>query len=452
MAGKIFINYRRDDSIGTAGRLHDRLAQTFGRKNLFMDVDHIPAGVDFVKYLHSQVAGCDVFLAVIGPNWLDAKDDDGCRRFDNPDDFVTIEIAAALARNIRVIPVLIDGAYTPKAERLPDSVKPLVRRNAVELRNAHFGRDAEALTEKIKEALSDKPVRVGGWRAAAGVVVALLLLGWIGLFATMPISLPWAVQPDTRQQAEKERLVAAKAEEERKAKAAAEAEAKRDAEEAEQQRLAAAKAEEERKAKAAAEAEAKRKAEEAEQQRLAAAKAEEERKAKAATEAEAKRKAEEAEQQRQATAKAEEERKAKAAAEAEAKRKAEEAEQQRQATEEERRKQAAPGGVSKFDGNWLVHRARCAGRPALNFQIHLENGKISGRFEPKEISALPGSRPPIIGSISASGGINFNHHRVNNAGEIEHANAYYTGTFRGNSASGTFSTGYCNGTFTMART
>ena len=81
MAGKIFINYRRDDSGGTAGRLHDRLAQTFGRKNLFMDVDNIPAGVDFVEYLPSQVAACDVFLAIIGPNWLDAKDGDGRRRF-----------------------------------------------------------------------------------------------------------------------------------------------------------------------------------------------------------------------------------------------------------------------------------------------------------------------------------------------------------------------------------
>jgi hypothetical protein len=104
MAGKIFINYRREDSISTAGRLYDRLAQTFGRNNLFMDVDHIPAGVDFVEYLNSQVAACDVFLAVIGPNWLDAQDDDGRRRFDNPDDFVTIEIAAALERKIRVIP------------------------------------------------------------------------------------------------------------------------------------------------------------------------------------------------------------------------------------------------------------------------------------------------------------------------------------------------------------
>jgi hypothetical protein len=70
MAGKIFINYRRDDSIGMAGRLHDRLAQTFGRDKLFMDVDHIPAGTDFVAHLNSQVAGCDVVLVVIGPTIL----------------------------------------------------------------------------------------------------------------------------------------------------------------------------------------------------------------------------------------------------------------------------------------------------------------------------------------------------------------------------------------------
>ena len=148
MAGKIFINYRRDDLSSTAGRLHDRLAQTFGRKNLFMDVDHVPAGVDFVEHLHRQVAACDVFLAIIGPNWLDAKDGDGRRRFDNPDDFVTVEIAAALARNIRVIPVLVDGARMPKADKLPDAIKPLVRRNAVEVRNTNFGRDAEALAEQ----------------------------------------------------------------------------------------------------------------------------------------------------------------------------------------------------------------------------------------------------------------------------------------------------------------
>src|SRR5215831_6134743 len=323
MAGTIFINYRRDDSPGTAGRLYDRLAQTFGRKTLFMDVDHIPAGVDFVEYLQSQVAACGVFLAVIGPNWLDAKDDSGRRRFDNPDDFVTIEIGAALARNIRVIPVLVDGACTPKADKLPDSVKPLARRNAVEVRNTHFGRDAEALANKVAEALKHaQPVTgqwpfmasaaarlmaPGQWRMVAGSAMALLLVGWIGLYQMgVPVWVPWTPRSE---QPDAPRLAAAKTEEEPKAKAAAEAEARAKAEQAEKERLAAAKAEEERKAKAAAEAEAKAKAEQAEKERLAAAKAEEERKAKTAAEAEAKRESEEAEQQRLAALGAEERRK-----------------------------------------------------------------------------------------------------------------------------------------------
>src|SRR6266511_6312114 len=120
MVGKIFINYRRDDSRGTAGRLNDRLIETFGRNKIFMDVDHIPAGADFVAYLNEQVASSDAFLIVIGPNWLDAKDESGRRRLDDHDDFVAIEIAAALERNIRVIPVLIDGARMPKASELTD--------------------------------------------------------------------------------------------------------------------------------------------------------------------------------------------------------------------------------------------------------------------------------------------------------------------------------------------
>src|SRR5262245_42120942 len=96
MAGKIFINYRREDSIATAGRLGDRLTETFGRDNLFMDVDSIPVGRDFEDYLNSQVAACDAMLAVIGPNWLTAKDDTGQRRLDNLEDFVAIEIGRRL--------------------------------------------------------------------------------------------------------------------------------------------------------------------------------------------------------------------------------------------------------------------------------------------------------------------------------------------------------------------
>src|SRR5580704_11287946 len=185
MAGKIFINYRREESIGTAVHLHDRLARTFGRKSLFMDVDRIPAGVDFVDHLNKQVAVCDVFLALIGPNWLEAKDERGRRRLDNPDDFVTVEIAAALARDIRVIPVLLDGARLPAADELPSGLKPLVRRHAVEVRNLQFGRDADALAQRIREALSDGPPAMavlGRWPRAAAGVVALLVASWFGLY------------------------------------------------------------------------------------------------------------------------------------------------------------------------------------------------------------------------------------------------------------------------------
>jgi TIR domain len=189
MAGKIFINYRREDSIATAGRLYDRLAQVFGHGSLFIDVDHIPAGVDFVTYLNSQVAECDVFLAVIGPNWLEAKDESGVHRIDKPDDLVAIEITAALARSIRVIPVLIDGARLPKASDLPEPLKPLVRRNAVEIRHGHFGRDADALTDKVREALGGKAAKFSRWRMWArgsAIVAVLLLIGWGGYWVLAP--------------------------------------------------------------------------------------------------------------------------------------------------------------------------------------------------------------------------------------------------------------------------
>jgi hypothetical protein len=153
MAGKIFINYRRDDSIAIAGRLRDRLAEIFGPDNLFMDVDNIPVGINFDEYLQSQVAQCDAMLSVIGSNWLNAKDETDQRRLDKPDDFVAIELAAALAREILVIPVLVDGTHMPKAGELPPSLKPLALRNAFQVRNANFGSDAEILIAKICAAL-----------------------------------------------------------------------------------------------------------------------------------------------------------------------------------------------------------------------------------------------------------------------------------------------------------
>src|SRR5262245_47821980 len=113
MATTIFISYRRDDSAGHAGRVMDRLEQEFGRDYLFMDVDSIPLGTDFVRILREEVAKCTVLLAVIGPRWSEVRDEDGTPRLNNPNDFVRIEIAAALQRNISVIPILLDGAKIP---------------------------------------------------------------------------------------------------------------------------------------------------------------------------------------------------------------------------------------------------------------------------------------------------------------------------------------------------
>jgi hypothetical protein len=289
MARTIFINYRREDSISIAGRLHDRLAQAFGRKNIFMDVDHIPAGVDFVAHLNSQVAACNLLLVVIGPKWLDAKDEAGQRRLQQPDDFVAIEIAAALARDIRVIPVLVDGAGMPKASELPDRLKQLARRQAVEVRQNQFGRDAEALVERIREALAGS-VGIRSWRsmvlAGAATLATLLLVGWFGLSwisAPRPAGIvPSPVDKMNRigtvapqeGENERQRLTDLKAEQERQAKATADQEAQRKAEEAERQRLIDVKAEQERQAKATADQEAQRKAEEAERQRLIDVKAE----------------------------------------------------------------------------------------------------------------------------------------------------------------------------------
>ena len=302
MADMIFINYRREDSAGTAGRLHDRLTQVFGRKDIFMDVDQIPPGIDFVAHLTSQVAACKAFLVVIGPHWLNVKNEAGERRLHQPDDFVAIEIAAALARDIRVIPVLVDGAIIPKASELPDSLKPLVRRQAIDLRQAHFGRDSEALIERLREALGDK-AGLGRWRvralASAAAIAALLLIG-VGGYVFFGHVVEQGVQraelkldkQRKEQEAAANENMAMASEAEHERQAAQQAEAKRQADEAEQQRLAAVKAEQDRQAKAAQEAEAKRQADlQAEQQRQAglSIKAEQDRQAKAAAEAEAKR-------------------------------------------------------------------------------------------------------------------------------------------------------------------
>jgi formylglycine-generating enzyme required for sulfatase activity len=154
MAGKIFINYRRGDDPGFAQALFGRLEQAFPSEQLFMDVDNIEPGLDFVRMIEEQVAQCDVLISVIGKNWTGARDETGCRRLDNPDDFVRIEIESALSQDKRVIPVLVGEASMPRADEVPESMKPLLRRHAVRLTHERFRADTEALIAALQRALN----------------------------------------------------------------------------------------------------------------------------------------------------------------------------------------------------------------------------------------------------------------------------------------------------------
>jgi hypothetical protein len=196
MPYRIFVSYRREDSAGQAGRLNDRLAGEFGKDSVFMDVDGIRLGTDFVKHLTEEVAKCDVLLAVIGPRWTDLPDDDGNRRLDNPNDFVRLEISTALAHGILVIPILLDGISIPRERLLPDDLKALAVRNALALRHATFHADLDRLVKELKTnaALSDQR------RATFHADIMRLIAGeeTPSKKATAPAKptlFPWAVAP-----------------------------------------------------------------------------------------------------------------------------------------------------------------------------------------------------------------------------------------------------------------
>jgi TIR domain len=228
MAAKVFISYRRDDSAGHAGRVRDRLERELGRDLLFMDVDAIPLGTNFSKVLHEEVAKCGVLLAVIGPNWSDVRDEHGHRRLDDPNDFVRIEIAAALQRDIPVIPILLDGARIPKTDQLPGDLEELASRNGLDVRHASFHTDMDRLILGLKGQLDQAgaaPERVDDLAAEAaksatrvqGIGVRQFLrdksnlqrLGWLGggvvvlatglwvaaVYLFLPVKVPEAKSP-----------------------------------------------------------------------------------------------------------------------------------------------------------------------------------------------------------------------------------------------------------------
>lgn len=150
----IFLSYRRNDSADVSGRVYDRLSMKYGKENIFKDVDSIPLGYDFRAYIDEMVSRAEIFLVVIGPDWL--GDDGKNRRIDDRRDFVRLEVQSALERNIPVIPLLVRNASMPSEHELPQEIQALSFRNGVPIRpDPDFDNDITRLMSGLNK-LSNK--------------------------------------------------------------------------------------------------------------------------------------------------------------------------------------------------------------------------------------------------------------------------------------------------------
>ena len=184
----VFISYRREDSSGYAGRLFDILSTRFGRENTYMDLDSIMGGDNFETVIEEKISQCDVLLAVIGERWLTSTGENGSRRLDMTGDFVRLEIAKALERGVRVIPVLVGGATMPHQDDLPNDLRPLSFHQAMDLRDAHFHADAEQLMDELNNtvpSIRGRPRNLNSNRfalAVSSVLAVAVIVGGILMF------------------------------------------------------------------------------------------------------------------------------------------------------------------------------------------------------------------------------------------------------------------------------
>jgi hypothetical protein len=181
----IFISYRREDSAGYAGRMHEELEGRLGSEQVFRDADTLRAGQDFEEAIRRRLQQCQACLVLIGPNWLTSQTATGERRLQQPGDYVCMEIAAALARpDVLIVPVLVGGATMPAAADLPETIRALGRRQAISVRDETWEADMDRLAASLREAAAPAvPVvapRPGGrqpWsRGALGAVAAVVLV------------------------------------------------------------------------------------------------------------------------------------------------------------------------------------------------------------------------------------------------------------------------------------
>jgi hypothetical protein len=174
MSGGLFISYRREDDPGWVHAILARLEQHIPPQSIFVDVEGIRPGADFVQVLEEKLRDSDVLISVIGPNWLIVTDASGKRRIDDPDDFVRIEIETALRGNKTIMPVLVRSAKLPQAESLPEPLRPMVRRQATSISHERFRSDVQNLVRHVIEAL-DAARRAGQINTAPETVATSYL-------------------------------------------------------------------------------------------------------------------------------------------------------------------------------------------------------------------------------------------------------------------------------------
>jgi len=202
----IFISYRRTDSAGYAGRLYDRLVERFGAAAVFMDVDAIHPGEDFARVLEQRMRSCDAVVVVIGDQWLTVQDEAGCRRLDEPGDYVRMEVAMALARGIPVLPVLVEDAPPPPRDALPAPLKKLASLQALSIGHDRFVAQSNDLIQTLERILSErgtgaapsqrKRKHIAALLGSLALLAILIAAGWVwhGLRSAAPIDGLWSAQ------------------------------------------------------------------------------------------------------------------------------------------------------------------------------------------------------------------------------------------------------------------
>jgi TIR domain len=183
-AVQIFLSYRRGDVGGYAGRLADALLQRLGAKSVFQDVTTIAPGQDFTAVLDRALDDCDAVLVVIGPGWLGASTPQGAPRLFEDGDYVRLELARALRRDVRIVPVLVGGASLPAATELPDELRELAQRQSVVLHDETWHQDVEGLLRGLRGEPAVTTRRNRRWMVAGAVAAALVAVGagawWLG--------------------------------------------------------------------------------------------------------------------------------------------------------------------------------------------------------------------------------------------------------------------------------